>query len=152
MKKILAFLFTVFTFYTAFIAESQNTDRFPRLHDRIIQAKLHEIRVNLKLNDVTFNRFRPVYLNYEREVSEIDFFKMARLMKVEADSLSTDEAEQLIASQLETAKKLITLREKYYNKFKTVLSPQQIIKLYQTEAEVRRKVTQELKRRIINRK
>jgi hypothetical protein len=38
-----------------------------------------------------------------------------------------------------------------YQEFKAVLTPQQIIKLYQTEAEIRRKVMQELKRRIMNR-
>jgi hypothetical protein len=57
----------------------------------------------------------------------------------------------LIVNQLETAKKLIAIREKYYKEFRTVLTPQQIIKLYQTEAELRKKVMQELKRRIMSR-
>jgi hypothetical protein len=50
-------------------------------------------------------------------------------------------------AQLENAKRLIDIREKYYHKFKTVLTPQQIVRLYQTEAQIRQKVTQELRRR-----
>jgi type II secretory pathway predicted ATPase ExeA len=76
---------------------------------------------------------------------------MARLTKVDADSLSTEEADLLIVNQLESARKLISIREKYYKEFRTVITPQQIIKLYQTEAELRKKVMQEMKRRMMNR-
>ena len=72
-------------------------------------------------------------------------------MRVEADSLSVDEANQLIVNQLGSARRLIDLREKYYKEFRTIITPQQIIKLYQTEAEMRKKVTQELKRRLMDR-
>lgn len=151
MKNIYLILFFVSILFSSLSIKSQNPDRFPRLHERIVQAKLREIRAQLKLDQATFDQFRPVYLKYEREVSGIDFRKMARLMKVDADSLSTEEAEQLIVDQLNGAKMLIAIREKYYKEFRTVLSPQQIIKLYQTEAEIRRKVMQELKRRIMSR-
>ena len=139
------------TFLIGLNAESQNADRFPRLRERIVQTKLNEIQLQLKLDQADFDQFRPVYLKYEREISEIDFRNLARLMKVDADSLSSEEAERLIINQLETAKKLISIREKYYKEFRTVLSPQQIIKLYQTEAELRKKVLQEMKRRMISR-
>jgi hypothetical protein len=132
-------------------AESQNLDRFPLLRQRINQAKLREIRINLKLDQATFVKFRPIYLKYENEISRINLLKMTRLMKVDTDSLSAEEADQLIVSQLESAKQLIDIREKYYKEFKTVLKPQQIIKLYQKEAELRKKVMAELKRRVINR-
>jgi len=69
-------------------------------------------------------------------------------MKVDTDSLSAEEADQLIVNQMESAKQLINIREKYYKEFKTVLKPQQIIKLYQTEAELRKKVMAELQRRM----
>ncbi|MDO8930266.1 MAG: hypothetical protein Q7W54_14930, partial [Bacteroidota bacterium] len=90
-------------------------------------------------------------MKYEREVSGIDFRNLARLMKVDADSLSSEEADRLIVSRLETAHKLISIREKYYKEFRTILTPQQIIKLYQTEAELRKKVLQEMKRRMMSR-
>ena len=150
-KTYLILLFVSVIMLSNFIAKSQNQNRFPMMRERIIQVKLRELKVNLKLDQVAFDLFRPVYLRYEREVSGIDFRKMARLLRVEADSLSTEEADQIIVSQIESAKSLIDLREKYYKEFRKVLSPQQIIKLYQTEAELRKKVMQELKNRRWNR-
>lgn len=151
MKNIFSILLMTLILFTGFIAESQNHDRFPLLRQRMEQAKLREIRFQLNLDQETFEQFRPIYLRYEREVSGIDVRNMARLMKVEADSLSFEEADRLIVNQLETSKKLIHIREKYYHEFRTVLSPQQIIKLYQTEAELRKKVLQEMKRRMMSR-
>ena len=72
-------------------------------------------------------------------------------MKIEPDSLSDKEANNLIIIQLHNARRLINIREKYYKEFSAVLKPQQIIKLYQTEAELRKKVLNELKRRMMNR-
>jgi hypothetical protein len=136
---------------SGFVAESQNPERFPKLRERMAQAKLREIRFQLNLDQATFDRFRPVYLKYEQEISGIDFRNLARMMKVNADSLTSEEADNLIVSQLETSKKLIHIREKYYKEFRTVLTSQQIIKLYQTEADLRKKVLQEMKRRMMSR-
>ena len=151
MKKIFSTLFYVLILFLSLNAQSQNPNRFPVLHERIVQAKLREIKLCLKLDQDRFLQFRPIYLKYEQDISGVDFRKMGRLMKVETDSLSADEADQLIVNQLESAKKLISIREKYYKEFRTVLTPQEIIKLYQTEAELRKKVMQELKRRIMSR-
>jgi len=151
MKPILSTLLFVLTLLVSLNAESQNPERFPLLRERMVQAKLREIKLNLKLDQARFDEFRPIYLKYEREVSGVNFRNLAKLTKVDADSLSNEEADQLIVNQLEAAKKLISIREKYYKEFRTVLDPQQIIKLYQTEAELRKKVLQEMKRRMMNR-
>lgn len=151
MKTIISALLFVFTLFASLNAESQNQDRFPLLRERMVQAKLREIKLCLKLDQATFDQFRPIYLKYEREVSGVNFRNLARLTKVDADSLTTEEADQLIVNQLDAAQKLISIREKYYKEFRTVIAPQQIIKLYQTEAELRKKVMQEMKRRMMNR-
>ncbi len=151
MKTIISALLFVFTLFASLNAESQNQNRFPLLRERIVQAKLREIKLSLKLDQVKFEEFRPIYLKYEREISGVNFRNLARLTKVDADSLSTEDADQLIVNQLDAARKLISIREKYYKEFRSVLAPQQIIKLYQTEAELRKKVMQEMKRRMINR-
>jgi len=147
MKNIIAFVIFITTFLVGLNVEAQNAGQFPRLRERIAQAKLREIKASLQLDEPTFSRFSPIYLQYEKEVTSIDFRKMGRLMKVDADSLSVNEADDLIVNQLSAAKQLILIREKYYHEFRKVISPQQIIKLYQTEAELRKKVMQELKRR-----
>lgn len=151
MKNLFSTLIVAFTLFFSLNAQSQNPDRFPLLRERMAQAKMREIRLQLQLGQATFEQFRPIYMKYEREVSGIDFRNLARLMKVDADSLTSEEADQLIVSQLGTAKKLISIREKYYKEFKTVLTPQQIIKLYQTEADLHKKILHEMKRRMMSR-
>jgi hypothetical protein len=151
MKKIISTILVVFALLTSFLSIAQNQVRQPRLHERIVQAKLGEIKRQLKLDEAAYQQFRPIYFKYEWAISGIDFRKLARLMKSNPDSLSTEEADQLISDQLQQAKKLIEIREKYYKEFRTVLSPQQIIQLYQTEAELRKKVMNEIKRRMISR-
>ncbi len=149
MKNIYFVMLVVLAVFSGLNAKSQNRNRFPVLRERIFETKLREIKLNLKLDEADFEKFRPVYIRYESELSGIDFKLIARLNKVDADSLTAEQADRLIVNQMEEAKNLIVLREKYYKEFKTVLSPQQIIKLYQTEADMRRKVTQEMKRRLI---
>lgn len=128
-------------------AESQDPGKINPLRERIIQAKLFEIRRSLNLDQATMARFRPIYIKYEREISSVSVNNQIRLMRVNSDSLTAEEAERLILVQLENARKLISIREKYYHSFKTVLTPQQVVKLYQTESEIRQKVMQELRRR-----
>jgi hypothetical protein len=151
MKTILSTLLFVITLLVSLNVEAQDPDRFPKLRERIMQAKLRELKASLKLDQARFEAFCPIYLKYEREISGINFRNLARFTKVDADSLSTVEADQLIVTQLEAAKKLIYIREKYSKEFRTVLTPQQIIKIYQTEAELRKKVMQEIKRRMMSR-
>jgi len=151
MKTILSTLLFVITLLFSLNAESQNQQRFPLLQERMTQAKLREIRIGLSLDQAKFEAFRPIYLKYEREISGLNFRNLTRFTKIDADSLTTEEADQLIVNQLETARKLISIREKYYKEFRNVIAPQQIIKLYQTEAELRKKVMQEMRRRMMNR-
>lgn len=151
MKKSVILFFVLFALMLSEGGWSQNLNRFPLLRERLAQAKLREIRQSLNLDQKTFEKFRPVYLEYEKEITGVDFRRLAPLMKVNSDSLSEQEAERLVEGQLETAQKLITIRGKYYHEFKKVISSQQIIKLYQTEAEIRRKVMQEFRKRIMNR-
>lgn len=128
-------------------AQSQNQKRFPQLRERIFTAKMQEIKQSLNLDEATLNQLSPIYKQYEKEIEGMKIRGQERLMIANSDSLTAEEAESLVLTQLQNAKKLLEIREEYYYKFKTVLSPQQIIKLYQTEAEIRRKVMQELRRR-----
>jgi hypothetical protein len=148
MKNRIVFLFFVFTLFSSVNSQSQNLANFPMLNKRIVEAKLRQIRISLKLDQATFDHFRPVYEKYESEVSEIDFKRLNKLLKSDPESLSSEEADRLILHQIEIARRMLEVREKYYIEFKKVLTPQQIIRLYQAEAELRIKVMQELKTRI----
>jgi len=112
-----------------------------------MEAKLREIGRMLNLDQGTILQLRPVYIAYENELMSVNFRELGGLNQVNADSLSSEEADKLVMAQIANARKLLEIREKYYNRFKTVLTPQQVIKLYQTEAAIRRKVMMELRKR-----
>lgn len=149
MKKIFYILIILFSFTGNANIQAQN--RFPLLRERINQAKLREIRFRLALDQETFQKFRPIYLRYEDEIASLDVRKISGLMRINADSLTAEQADQLFAAQVEVAKRMIVIREKYFKEFRTVLKPQQIIKIFQTEAELRKKVMSEIKRRMTER-
>jgi hypothetical protein len=147
MKRFFYILVLMFSMTGNMSIQAQN--RFPLLRERINQAKLREMRFKLDLDQVTFQKFSPIYLRYEDEISSLNVEEMSGLMRINADSLTSEQADQLFTNQIEVARKMIGIREKYFKEFKTVLKSQQIIKLFQTEAELRRKVMGEIKRRTI---
>ena len=126
---------------------AQVRGRMPLLRERILRVKLAELQKALQLDQSAFDRFKPVYSAYDQEMRKINFRGMGGVMHADPDSLTADEAENMVMLQLENARKILTIREKYYNEFKTVLTPQQIVRLYQVESEIRRKVMREFRRR-----
>lgn len=150
MKTISSILLISLCLLLAGEISGQNRPWGMPLRERILQAKLREIQKSLALEKPAFDRFKPVYLAYEKELAGVNLRDQSRIMQVNADSLSAAEAENMVMAQIQNAKNLIALREQYYPKFRTVLTPQQIIKLYQTETAIRRKVMLELRRRFGN--
>jgi len=147
MQKIILILLFVLFLIVGQTAQSQQPNRKAMIRNRIEQVKLREIKQRLQLDEATFAQFRPIYLRYERRIANIDFKNQARLMKANTDSLSTEEANLLITNQLANAKKMVFIRERFYNEFRKVLTPQQLVKLYQSETEIRRKVMTEIRNR-----
>jgi len=147
MKTTQKILLLIMFLVIASPGHTQNRARAPQLRERILQAKLNEIQKSLQLDPSVMERFKPVYTSYEKELRGINFRELGGIMRINTDSLTAGEADRLVMLQLQNAKKLIHIREKYYPEFKTVLTPQQVIKLYQTEAEIRRKVMKEFRRR-----
>ncbi len=59
--------------------------------------------------------------------------------KQTAKPVPTDaEIEKQIKDQFAQSRKILDVREKYYNEFRKILSPKQIMKIYQTEKRVMR--------------
>lgn len=127
--------------------QSQNLNRNQLLRQRIELAKLRQIRQNLQLDEATFVQFRPLYLKYERTLANVDFRSQKKIRNVNADSLTAQDADELLIAQWSRAKQLINVRERFYAEFRKTLTAQQLVKLYQCETEIRQKVISELRNR-----
>lgn len=146
MKRITVFFFLLLLTVGTSV-QSQQVNRNQLLRQRIEQAKMRQIRQNLQLDEATFIQFRPLYLRYERALANLDFRSQNKLLKVRADSLSTQEADRLILAQWARAKQLTNIRERAYTEFRKILTAQQLVKLYQTETDIRKNVMAELGKR-----
>lgn len=147
MKRILPLIFCLLFVGSVAIAQKQNRNRNMQLKARMEQAKLQQIRTDLSMDEATFTQFRPLYLKYERALANVDFRNQNRLLNVNPDSLSATEADALLIGQWEQAKQLIHIRQRFYTEIRTILTPQQLVRLFQTEANIRQKVLVELGRR-----
>lgn len=146
MKRV-TILFFVLLISFGTTVKSQQINRNQPLRQRIEQAKMRQIRQKLQMDEATFTQFRPLYLKYERALANLDFRSQNKLLNVQADSLSTEEADRLILAQWARARQLNNIRERAYTEFRKILTAQQLIKLYQSETEIRQKVMTELKKR-----
>jgi len=147
MKSMTTLFFLLFLTIGTPVQSQQQQNRNQPLRERIEQAKMRQIRQNLQLDEATFAQFRPLYLKYERALANIDFKSQNNVMNVQADSLSTQDADRLIFIQWERAKQLTAIREKAYMEFRKILTAQQLVRLYQTETEIRKKVMSEFGKR-----
>jgi len=69
-------------------------------------------------------------------------------VKPEPKPLLTDaEVEQQIKGRFAQSRRILDVREKYYNEFRKILSPKQIMKIYQTEQNNADKLKKEFDRR-----
>ena len=106
------------------------------------------------LDDATTAKFIPVYQNYLKELRECRMMNRAKLraegtgVKPDPKPLLTDaEVEQQIKGRFAQSRRILDVREKYYNEFRKILSPKQIMKIYQTEQNNADELKKEFNRR-----
>lgn len=145
MKKLLS-LIVCFVLILSSI-EAQQLNAKQQLRQRITQMKLVKIQRELNLDETSLKTFRSIYFKYEREMETLKINRGSNLLKIKKDSLSNEDADRLIRNDFINTRLLTDIREKYYYEFRKVLSPVQIIKIYQTEVDLQRKLMQEYKKR-----
>jgi hypothetical protein len=57
------------------------------------------------------------------------------------------EAENVIKDRFAQSHKILDIQEKYYNQFRRILTPKQILRIYQNEKATREGLRKEMKRR-----
>ena len=119
--------------------------------EQIIEKRTNQMIQILMLDDATTAKFAPVYSQYLKE--KMDCRKMAltersRINKGTDMNMKTDaDVDAMIQNQFTQSHKMLDIREKYYAKFHKILSPKQILKIYQTEKQDQRKMIREMFKR-----
>ena len=148
MKTFLKVLILIWVVLISHSTFSQNSDRFPAMRERIINAKFDEICRRMELEISKAEQLRPVYRSFEREKGALMLNNRAGEFAFPDSSLTEKQQDEFYLKSLEKAKKLVELRETYYPKFRTVLTPKQVVQFNRIEMEVNRRMMQQLKKRM----
>lgn len=109
--------------------------------EEVIQMQTNHMIKALMLDDATAAKFSPVYEKYLKELRECRMMNHKPRVKKDAgqtrdakESVMTDaEIEQAIKDQFTQSRKMLDIRESYYNEFRKILAPKQIWRIYQME-------------------
>lgn len=123
--------------------------------EQMMQRQANQMVKTLMLDDATAAKFTPVYEGYLKALRECRMMNRHERnrgnnaeAKQTAKPVPTDaEIEKQIKDQFAQSRKILDVREKYYNEFRKILSPKQIMKIYQTEKSNANKFRKEFDRR-----
>ena len=96
--------------------------------EEMVANMSRRMAVELELDGPTTEKFIPVYSAFRTEIFEA----LASAPKVGKDATDA-EIEASIKAKFEVSRKVLDIREAYYDKFRKVLSPRQVRKLYNSE-------------------
>lgn len=145
-----------------FTLSAQNQSSTDKKHhftpEQLMQKQANQMIRTLMLDDATAAKFAPVYENYLKELRDCRMMnRKPRPTGQEAGNngakqksspvLTDAEVERQIEGRFAQSRKILDVREKYYKEFRKILSPKQIMKIYQTEKSNASKFRKEFDRR-----
>ena len=108
-------------------------DKHHRPSFKEIVEKRYEVIVHgLELDEGKAQQLKPMYMDYCQSIGKL--FKRRKQFKPR-EQCTEEEIEQDIREDFKRSKQMVSIREKYYEKFRTLLSPRQIEKSYDIERE-----------------
>ena len=115
--------------------------------ERIEAQKVAFITERLELTPAEAQQFWPVYNEFDAKRRELnrEFKKAVDPENIDIDKMSDKDAEELADQTLIHAQKLLDLRKEYHAKFKSILPPKKLLKLYDTEREFQKMLMDRLR-------
>lgn len=144
--KILLFLSAMFLLAGHLLAQDAKDEGDAQRQKRpdFKEMQLRQMLNALMLDDETAAKFTPVYKEYQEEMEAC---RLPQVKKPRKAEMTDDEIAQEIEQQFAQGRKLIDVKEKYYKKFKKILTMKQIRKIYSLERFNMRRVGREMDRR-----
>ncbi len=145
MKRRIVMLLSVVVLLTGSLSAQNEKDAKSRPAKRpdFAEMQLKQVLDALMLDDKTAAEFTPVYKDYQKEMKDC---RLPR-MKKRGTEMTDDEIAKEIESEFAQGRKVIDVKEKYYKKFKKILTMKQIRKIYSLERSNMRRLGWEMNRR-----
>lgn len=129
--------------------------------EQMVKMQTDQMVKALMLDDATAAKFTPVYEKYLKDLRECRMMNSKPRVKKDVPqgaeakgtapsprpAMTDTEIAKQIKDQFAQSRKMLDIREKYYNDFSKVLSQKQIMKIYQMEKSNAKKFKKEFDRR-----
>lgn len=120
--------------------------------EQLAEMQAQRIVRELALDDKAAQEFKSTWLEYQKEVWAMGMppsckkpAKPGEKADAKAECTWTEaEAEQAIKQRMEHSRKILDLREKYYNKYSKFLTQKQIARVYELEHKAMKKMGKQL--------
>ncbi len=143
MKKIILIGIIIISSLAQLSAQPQRHQQGRPESGNIIEFRTKLIINQLDIAESQQDAFKDIYAEYCGKMSTMRPNRPQR-----GEPRPTDEQiEAQILESFEMAEKTTALKKEYYEKFKTVLAPQQILKMYNIEREFTERINSELQNR-----
>ena len=134
----------------------ENDKRQPRKRmtiERMTDMQANKIIVELGLDDKTAAKFKDVYKKYMKEMDDLRKEIMPKRLEVKSEEgktfqIPTDEqVDKMMRYRFKQSRKMLDIREKYYDEFRKFLSPKQVEMVYNQGMMNQGKFHKEMNRR-----
>ena len=109
----------------------------------LLNIRLQIIKGELKLTDVQFEKFAPVY----REYNKVSRFCHVQSEKLDMANATKRDINAAIKARLDNTINMAMVRKTYILIFEEVITPKQLLKLYKIEDELIKQAREEYKNR-----
>lgn len=122
------------------------------MREKIESQRIAFLTDRMDLTPKEAKAFWPVYNQYREELDNLLLKREPghkpphHLSDEELDQMSDSEIKAMLMDEMNTQKKLVALREKYFVEFTDVLPIKKVAKLYDAEREFQRKLMREISR------
>ena len=117
--------------------------------EQMVDMQSRKIVGELGLDDKTAARFTDVYAKYMKEMNDLRKEYMPKRPEAgKKPSMPTDaEVDKMMRDRFKQSRKMLDIREKYYDEFRKFLSPKQVQKIYEQGQKNHGKFHKEMNRR-----
>jgi hypothetical protein len=152
MKNIFVVLVAVFAIFAqdAFAQEKPKMTEEQKAaakakRELLMQARLELLKAELQLTDEEMTKFEPIYRRYRQEINRVTASNKDARMKKEL--ITNENALRVVSARLSNQILTATVKQNYLFSFSEVITPLQVMKLYQVDEKVSREAHKVVKYR-----
>ena len=123
----------------------RNPEMREKMMEKVEAQRIAFITTKLDLTSDESAKFWPVYNEYAKK--RMDLRKNSRSDRKNNDQLNESDSEKALEQRMENQEKEISLKKSYYEKFKTILPAQKLVKLDEAEMDFNKEILKKFKER-----